>query len=159
MWLEAINKGCHRNPLIKPRQMIYLLFGEVQSQGWLKGQRSSQTPSDHGLFLWGKFAYKSRWELTAIKVNPSSTFFLNMIRSDWRRILMTRKDSYDIIWDVTESRKCKNKVSRHVRLEWGVSHAKFQLSIGNGSGAIARKPSGGTPSAMRVKIQVKIVIH
>ena len=56
---------------------------------------------------------------------------------------MTRKDSCDIICDVTESKKYKHKLPGHVRLEWGVSHAKFQLSIGNGSGAIARKHSGG----------------
>ena len=35
----------------------------------------------------------------------------------------------------------------NVRLEWGINHAKFQLSIANGSGAIARKPleGGHTP--------------
>ena len=48
----------------------------------------------------------------------------------------------------------------NVRLEWGVIHAKFQLSIGNGSGAIARKPSGGggeAPHRQRIKIRAKIV--
>ena len=34
----------------------------------------------------------------------------------------------------------------HICLEWGVGHAKFQLSIANSSGAIARKPSGGDSS-------------
>ena len=63
----------------------------------------------------------------------------------WQRcelaIFCDPADTYDAIsqWsDLT----WKWKKIHNGRHDWGVSLAKFQLSIANGAGAIARKPSG-----------------
>ena len=60
-----------------------------------------------------------------------------MIFCDRGGLLLTSSLS-DLTWP---------KKKRNVRLQWGISHAKFQVSITNGSGAIAetRLRGGGNP--------------
>ena len=79
--------------------------------------------------------------------------FLRKISCHWQRCKVAafcnRAEIYSwhrsVTWPVLKIQYFKTRLTR---LEWGFSHAQFELSIANGAGAIARKPSGGgtTPS-------------
>ena len=63
-------------------------------RSWVELGRSSCIPVD--------------FDLIAITMMPFATLYLNLIRNYSGKTLMTQKDPFDVICDVTQSTKCTN---------------------------------------------------